>query len=86
MAEEERMDHTSGGVGGTARVGETKLRVDQLAEGQVRIAAELVEVAKAFASVRDFLPKRLDERDRLDPTSPHDIACPHGSVSERSRR
>lgn len=49
-----------------ARVAQTNDRVDRLAEGQVRLATEVVEVAKAIHTVRDLLRERLDDRDRLE--------------------
>ena len=63
-----RLDARLDGLG--SRLDETNANVAALArrqvESEVRLATEIVEVARAVNGVRDLLRERLDDRGRVD--------------------
>jgi hypothetical protein len=64
----DRVEQRVGAVG--QRVGGVELRIEGVGrrqtETEVRLAIELVAVAKAVGEVRDLLRDRLDDRARVD--------------------
>ncbi len=52
-----RLDETNANVAALAR---------RQTETEVRLATEIIEVARAVHGVRDLLRERLDDRDRVD--------------------